>query len=190
MAKKRQQKHATQSFGNMVSKSALMQLAPQIEQMIMMQTEHGYNQISAKISPAIEVLYRRVLELEKIIIEGGMVTRDDLAARLADSEDLSKGLAKSNFAVKDGDTVRLTLSIKQAGTDTYKPESRMLVDNIGSGKSLGQEVEAQVLGMNSGDTKEFDIGAENNRSTIKVVVNRVSSLVKTKEEPKDEQSST
>jgi len=178
MGKKRtgNNQHASQSFGQMVSKAALTQMLPQIEQMV----NNLGRRLAAQQARTYEMLFSRIVVLEKIMMEKYGITEENLAERFADVEDERDGLVKAD-EVTEGDLVRLEISTKVNTQKDFQGTTKLKVPNIGKGEQLGEELEKAALGMKVGETKEVKFG-EKQELTAKLFVQRISRPVQAEEE--------
>lgn len=179
MGKKRtgnNNQHASQSFGQMVSKAALTQMLPQIESMV----NNLGRRLAAQQARTYEMLFSRIVVLEKIMMEKYGITEENLADRFADVEDERDSLVKAD-TVEQGDLVRLEISTKVNDQKDFQGTTKLKVPNIGKGDQLGTELETAALGMKVGETKEVKFG-EKQELTAKLFVQRISRPIKAEEE--------
>ncbi len=160
--------HQTQSFGQMVSKAALTQLLPNIEQMV----SNLGSRLATQQARTYELVFSRILVLEKIVMEKFKITEVDLANKFADVEDERSKLIKVE-EITSGDTVRLEIKTKPTTDLEYHGETRLKIQNIGTGANLGTELETATLGMKTGETKEVVFG-QNGENVASIFINRVS----------------
>lgn len=180
--KKTAQQHVQQSMGNLVSKAALSQMGPAIERYINHKMKELSSQLAVQQATTLENLFSRVVVLEEIVMEKLGYTTDDLTAKVADIEDRNQGQALVQGAAQHNDVVRLEISTKTNDQDAFQGTSRLMVSNVGTGNTLGVELESAIIGMKSGESKELQFG-ENKALTAKITVNRVSRAI-----PKKDQS--
>lgn len=171
------QAHLQQSVGSLVSKAALSQMGPQIEQMVRHYVQNLGNQLAVQQASTLETLFARVVVLESIIMEKLGYSSDDLTNKVATLEDEKEGLQSAD-TVETNDVVRLEISTKKKEQTEYQGTSRMKVYNTGAGQNLGLELEGALIGMKAGETKEVAF-AEEGKMIAKLTVNRVSRPVKT-----------
>lgn len=181
--KTNKQVHQTQSFGSMVSRAALCQLGPEISRMI---NDMG-DQISAKQISTLEMLYTRIVVLEKVLIDKLGITQDELTLRVSDVEDERDGLAKAGDVVI-GDTTRVEIQTKTKDQEKYQGTTRMKIQNTGSGNTLGKEIEEQIIGMKTGEVKVVEFG-QNKELLAQITLNKSSRPIP-KEESNNEKPST
>lgn len=170
-AKKRKQgnpaapKHATQAFGELVSRAALNQLLPDIKTMV---AELG-SKIALEQANSMELLYLRLLVLE----QASGLTQEELTERVTVLKDSFDGLEKVEES-KLGDTLRIRLSFREnkEGANYNEPQDRR-IEQVGTGKTLGPAIEAQLVNLKVGDEREFPLG-EPATHTAKVTITRVS----------------
>lgn len=169
--KKQQQQHMQQSMSNMVSRAALAQLGPHIEQMVVDYVNQLGSQLSMQTASTMESMFSRIVVLESIITEKLGYTKDDLASKVADIEDQNQGLKKTDSAVELNDVVRIEIKTKTKDQTEYQGVSRLRVSQTGSGQTLGKELEDAILGMTAGQTKETEFGQG---MVAQITVNRIS----------------
>lgn len=185
MGKKKSQQHQQQSFGNMVSKAALTQMGPQIEQMVRAYVQNLGNQLAAQQASTLETLFARVVVLEQIVIEKLGYSGEDLTNMVAAIEDEKENLTLVDGAAELGDVVRLEISTKAKDQTEFQGSSRLKIYQTGSGQTIGQELEAAILGMKTKETKEINFGKDG-AMVAKITIDRVSRAQK--EETSGEQS--
>lgn len=171
MGKKKQQ-HAAQSFGNMVNKAAVAQLLPQINQIINGNMQQLAQRLVIQQVNTFNMLTLRIVALEKLLIEKTLLTQDDLIAKVTDLEDEQEGLT----VVEDlqaGDTARIGVRVKQPNeTDFSKNNSKLKVSNVGTGNTLGKEIEDKILGMKLGEVRQVEASKEG--AVVEITLNRSS----------------
>lgn len=172
MGKKKSSQHADKSFGNMVSKAALTQMAPEIQQMV----DGLGSRLAAQIASTLENQHARLVVLEKLAMERFNLTKDDLSNKISDFEDEKEGLVTAS-QVELGDVVRLEIKTRTEDQAEFQGSSRLKVYNTGSGDTLGGELEAAVLGMTPGQAKETKFG-QDGKLVAQIRVDRISRLVK------------
>lgn len=176
-----------QSMGQMVSRAALAQLGPEIQNMVLFYTKQYANQIAVQQASTLETLFARVVVLETIVMEKLGYTTEDLTNLVAKIEDEKEGLTLVDGPAEANDVTRVEISTKTADQSEFQGSSRLKVPQIGSGKSLGPEIEAAIIGMKAGETKEITIG-ENKDVVAKIVLDRVSRPQKQEATPEGEPS--
>lgn len=186
--KSNSQPRLQQSLGNLVSKAALAQLGPQIEDMVISHVQHLGQQISMQQASTLQTLFSRVVVLEQIVMDKLGLTSEDLTGMVADLEDSKEGLAKAE-SVESGDVVRLEISTKTKDQTEYQGSSRLKVSQIGSGQTLGNELEGATLGMKAGETKEINFGKDGGM-VAKLTVDRVSRRIQTAPAPTGDADAT
>jgi hypothetical protein len=174
MGKKRSQgqNHQTQSFGNMVSKAALAQMGPAIEKYVKAVVQNLGQQLSVQQAGTLETLFARTVVLEEILMDKFQLTKEDLATKVSEVEDRKENLEQAD-SIEKNDVVRLEISTKIADQTEYAGSSRLKVYETGSGGTLGNEIEDQLVGMKTGETKEFSFGKDKTM-TAKVTIDRIS----------------
>lgn len=174
--KKTSQQHVQQSMGQMVSKAALSQMGPQIEQLVRAYVQQLGNQLAVQQASTLETLFARVVVLESIIMEKLGYTSEDLTAKVAAIEDEKEGLELASDEAKLGDVVRIEIKTKTKDQADYQGSSRLKIYQTGSGQTIGQELESAILGMKSGESKEVTFGKDG-QMTASITVDRVSRSV-------------
>lgn len=177
MGKKKNQNHLQQSVGNLVSKAALAQMGPQIEAVVRSYVQQLGNQLAVQQASTLETLFARVVVLESIVMEKLGYTTEDLTNKVADIEDEKENLMKVD-QVELGDVVRLEIRTKTKDQTEYQGSSRLKVAQIGTGQTVGTELETAVIGMKAGETKEVLFGKDQAMSA-EIKLDRVSRTIKT-----------
>jgi len=173
MGNKKGQQRLQQSMGNMVSRAALAQLGPHIEQMVVDYVNQLGSNLSTQTASTLESMFSRIVVLETILIEKMGYTKEDLANKVADIEDQNQGLKKTESSVEKNDVVRLEIKTKMKEQTEYQGTSKLRISQIGSGQTLGLELESAIIGMKSGETKEVEFG-QNKEMLAQITLNRVS----------------
>jgi hypothetical protein len=167
------QNHQTQSFGQMVSKAALSQMLPQIEDIVRHNINQLGNNLARQSADTIEHLHSRIITLEAIIMDRGIATKEELGEKIASLEDAKNGTIKVDGAAAQGDSVRVTLETKTKDQEDYQGKSMVRIDNVGTGNTFGPELESAILGMVAPSTKEVNFGQDGQLSA-RISLNRVS----------------
>jgi hypothetical protein len=171
------QVHQTRSFEQLVADATLNKLSGYINQ----EMQEMGRALVQRQAQSLQNVMTRLIALEEILmekIEG--LTKDVIVDRVAMVQDRSEGFAAANdSAVEVGDRVRLEIKTKTADQTEYQGTSRLLVDNAGSGKTLGQELENALLGMKVGEVREVIFGKEGSL-TASLTINKVSRPIKEK----------
>lgn len=189
MGKKKSQNRVQQSMGQLVSKAALTQMLPQIEQIVKFHMGQLGNQLAVQQASTLETLFTRVVVLEQIVIDKLGYTIEELANKVANLEDEKENLLATSEAVEMNDVVRLEVLTKTKEQTEFQGSSRLKIYETGSGQTLGAELESSILGMKAGETKEVSFGKDG-LLTAKLNINRVSRSTKAPQgessEPKSE----
>lgn len=187
MGKKRlQQKHQTESFGSMVSKAALTQLFPHIQAMV----QQLGQRLAIGQATSTEKVFTRIIAIEKLMIDKGLATKEELVSKIADVEDERDGVVNVQELAL-GDTARISATTKKQDETEYKNDTTTLkVENIGTGNTLGLDVEPLLLGMKVGEVREVRSSKDENALDVKITLNRAGRPIKEEalkqEEPKNE----
>lgn len=167
------QPRVQQSMSQMVSRAALVQMGPQIEQIVRSYINQLGNQLAVQQASTLETLFARVVVLESIVMEKLGYTTDDLTAKVATIEDDKEGLTLVEGAAELGDVVRLEIRTKTKDQPVFQGSSRLKISQIGTGQTIGDELERAVLGMKAGDLKEVAFGKDG-AMTAEIKIDRVS----------------
>lgn len=165
--------HQTHSFEQLVANATLGKFSGYIDQQI-----QGLAQaLVQRQAQSLGNLVTRLVALEELMMEKfSDVTKATLADRVSNIEDASEGLQNvTDGGVLEGDRVRLELKTRTADQTEYQGSSRLLVDNAGSGNTLGKEIEAALIGMKAGDSKDIAFGVDNSLAA-NLVINKISRL--------------
>jgi hypothetical protein len=176
MGKKKQTQHIQQSMGQMVSRAALSQLGPQIENMVRAYVNKLGSQLAEQQASTLETLFARVVVLESIIMEKLGYTTEDLTNKVATIEDEKENLVVSDSGAELNDVVRLEISTKTKDQADFQGSSRIKLYKTGTGQTIGQELEQAIIGMKAGETKEVNFGKDA-AMAARIKVDRVSRLV-------------
>lgn len=167
------QQRVQQSMSQMVSRAALSQLGPDIEQLVRGYVQNLGNQLAHKQASMLETLFARVVVLETIVIEKLGYSAEDLTQKVADVEDEKESLTRVDGPAELNDVVRLTIQTKTKEQTEFQGSSRIKIYQVGSGQTIGPELETPIIGMKAGDTKLVEFGTDKSM-TAELTVNRVS----------------
>lgn len=138
----------------------------------------------------LENLYIRIRVLEELLMaKFEEVDKEYLAERITEIEDTTEGYTIVPEVVEEGDRVRVSIATKAEEQEDFQGESRIMIDNVGSGQNIGKELESNMIGMKAGETKEFKFG-QDEKMTAKVKMNKVSRRPKPPEPKKEEKQET
>lgn len=183
--KKNSQQHLQQSMGSLVSKAAIAQLGPSIEDFTRKLVQELGSQLAIQTSNTMESLFSRVVVLENMLIDKLGITRDDLVNKVCDLEDAKQGYVHSDGPAERGSRARLEVSTKTSDQSNFGNTSRILINELGTGNTIGEALETAIIGMKAGETKEVPFG-QNNEAIAKMMLSRVSLKIR-KDEPKSEE---
>lgn len=133
----------------------------------------GDNAVLQRQVNAVNNMFTRIVAMEELLMEKIGLTKDDLANQVATVIDRNDGYVPSTGPVKENDRVRLEVRTRTADQTEWQGASRLQVDAIGTGRTLGKEIEGAVIGMQVGETKEIDFGKDASLKAS-VTVNRIS----------------
>lgn len=176
------QARVQQSMSQMVSRAALAQLGPDIEQMVRFYVKQVGNQLAVQQASTLETIFARVVVLESIVMEKLGYTTEDLTRLVANTEDEKEGLTPIDGAAELNDVTRVEVQTRTADQAEFQGSSRLKIYKTGSGQTLGAEIEAQILGMKAGEVKEFPHG----EVVVQVKMDRVSRPAKEEAAPEGE----
>lgn len=165
---KNKQMHQVESFGNMVSKAALAQLKPHIDQQVQDAVQNANTQLTTSLTTA----FIRMVAVERVLVAKGLCTAEELIQAGYNIEDERDDLVQVEN-VQPGDQVRIEIKTKLSDQETYQGSSRLKVRNVGFGATLGADIEPQMLGMKVGESKEITFG-EDKGLTALVKIDRIS----------------
>lgn len=172
--KNNSQPRAQHSFQDLVAQATLSKFGPYIDQQI----QQAAQAILQRQAQANANLLTRLTATEEVLFElvPGL-TKDRLATQVAVIQDRGDGMEESTAEVQKGDRVRIEIKTKTAEQKDYAGSSRILVDDVGTGATLGNELESVIVGMVKGETREALFGKDNSMSAS-ITLNRVSRLTK------------
>lgn len=151
------QTHQTRSFEQLVADATLNKFGGYIDEQI----EQAAQAILIRQQRAMTAVFTRIVSIEEILLETVPgLTKDQLAARVADVTDRNEGFTAVDEAVSVGDRVRVEIKTKTADQAEYQGSSRMQIDQTGSGNTLGAELESALIGMKAGETREVMFGKD------------------------------
>ena len=108
---------------------------------------------------------------------------------VADLDDKASGfIEKEGGVITSGDRVRVQIEARQKDKEQYEAPTTQVVNNVGSGRTLGGAVEEALLGMAKSETKEIEVGqgALFVRATIqKIMKSEVTTIVNELQDDKD-----
>lgn len=180
MGKKKSSGHVQQSMGQMVSRAALAQLGPEIEQLVRAYIQQLGNQLAVQQASTLETLFARVVVLESIIMEKLGYSTEDLTQKVAAIEDEKETLELVQGEAQAGDVVRLEIKTKTKDQTEFQGSSRLKIYQVGSGQTIGEELESAIVGMKSGETKQVSFGKEG-AMVAEIKVDRVSRQIKSQD---------
>lgn len=150
--------HPQQSFQQMVADATLNKFSYYIDSEI----AQAIQSMRGVIAQNIQNLTTRLRATEQILMElNPSITKEVLTNRIAAIQDETDGLASiGNEPVQRGDRVRIEVKTRTADQTEYQGSSRLQVENVGDGKSLGKELEEAIIGMVASEVKEVKFGKD------------------------------
>lgn len=167
------QSRVQQSMGQMVSRAALAQLGPEIENIVRHYVQNLGSQLATKQASVLETLFARVVVLETIVIEKLGYTGEQLTEKVSDIEDQKENLTLVDGPAEENDMVRIEVRTKTKDQAEFQGSSRIKIYKLGSGQTIGPELEAPLVGMKTGETKSIEFGQDKNM-VAEITINRVS----------------
>lgn len=152
------QLHPQQSFQQLVGDATLAKLAGYIDEQI-----QGFGQaVQYRVQRSVLDMTTRMIALEEILFETvPAITKENLSERITLIQDRMEGLTRTDEPAKAGDRVRVSVTVRAKPEDEIPAKaSRFLVDELGSGQTVGKEIEDAIIGMKAGETKEIRIGKD------------------------------
>lgn len=170
-----------QSLGQMVSRAALAQFEKPIEELVKSAVNQLGQKLAIKQTENTALMFTRIVAIEKMLIEKNIVTQEDLQNKVADVEDERDGATKADD-LQSGDTARISVRTKDVSAENYETGSTKLkVLNVGSGNTMGTEVETAILGMKVGELKVVTFAS--NKLNAEITLSRVSRPIPPPPEP-------
>lgn len=187
--KKSNGQHLQQSMGQMVSRAALAQLGPQIEDMVRAYVNNFGERLAHQQASTLETIFARVVVLESIVMDKLGYSSEQLTSMVADLQDEKEGFAKNEGEVILGDLTRIEISTKTKDQSDFQGSSRIKIYQTGSGQTIGKELEEAILGMKAGETKELNFGKDG-AMVAKIKLDRVSRELAPVAEPQGESNAS
>lgn len=175
MGKKRKQTKSnrpaqTQSYQQQIAGQTLEKFKPYIDS----QLQGAARAIAMQQSELVQNAFMRIRILEELLMSKFEdITKDTLTSKVAELEDAKNGLIVAD-EVASGDTIRLEIKAKEEGQE-YQGGTKLLVNNVGTGQTLGEVLEEALLGMKTDEVKEVVYGKDV-KMTAELTVNRISRL--------------
>lgn len=165
------QVHPQKSFQELVAEATLSKFGQYIDDQV---NALGQVVLQRQTQTANRIMTRLIC-LEELAIElNPSITKDSLAERVSAIEDRHDGYESIGAeVVKEGDRVRIEIKTRTADQAEFQGSSRMMVDNIGAGFTLGKELEGAILGMKSGEVKDLKFGKDESL-VASIALNRAS----------------
>lgn len=164
--------HASNSYLNLVAKAANSQAKDTIEPMVIQKVAQAAGIVEGNLKRYISHTLSKLVVIEKLLIEKGVLTSDEISKGLMDHEDAAWGLETATDGTKANDTLRLVVRKKAEGAEYGLPYN-VMIPSVGSGQSeLGKANEESLLGLEAGSKKEVE--DTENKITLEVFITRVS----------------
>lgn len=161
----------TNSFENLVAKNSMRNFMPIIQQEVAGQIQPHIESLREQV----QGLYFRMIALEKVLLENvDGISLETIANKVAEVEDQAYGLVSVNRPIQEGDSVRLTLAAKLVDQEDFQAPSKYIIHNIGSGQTVGLELETKILGMEVNQPQIVEIGEGEKKAQVKLQIDRIS----------------
>lgn len=165
-----------QSYQNLIAQQTLNKFQPYINSMV----KQEVYAIAQQQKQLVENLYVRIRVLEELLAEKYEdVTKESLAYSIAEIEDRQDGYEAADV-VQENDRVRVEIATKTQDQEEFQGSSKLMIDRVGSGQTLGKELEGAMLGMKNDEVKEIKFGKDESM-TAQITLNRVSRSTKKEE---------
>jgi len=164
------QNHPSNSFSDTVAQAVNQKLLDTID----MQMKRMAISITNNINSSLEDIYARLSTLEDLALEKFNMTKEEFAFLVADKEDAANGLESADSVIK-GDVVRIEVQTKTVDQAEFQGNSNHKVSDIGSGRTLGLEIENQIIGMSKDEVKEIVFG-EKEEFIAQIKVHKISRI--------------
>jgi hypothetical protein len=174
------QVHPQLSFQQLLADATLAKFSGYINEQIQALAEKLTEYQATLQKQSTQDLMTRIVSLEEIVMQNiPTVTKEVLASQVATVEDRSEGLNQvSDGEVELNDRVRVEIKTKTTDQTDFQGSSRLRIDGVGSGSTLGKELEGSILGMKVGETKEVKFGKDGNL-IASILLSRTSRAPKT-----------
>lgn len=171
--KKKVQKHATQSFEQLVGAANREALKPYIEQVVLHHVNNLSRQLGAQTFTHIGNVQTRIMALEKVIQSKFGLSEADIQNLVMDVEDEATGHKMVARPAQKGDCLRVTVSTKNKDEAEFTRTVRKEVLSLGAETPTFTKVVDDALeGMSAGESKEIALGE--GAVLVRVVIDRVS----------------
>ena len=169
-------KHANKSFADLVSKKQIQALQPMVFAMVSEASKQTSNELSKNFFQYIQNLQTRIMALEKVLEDRLGVSEEDIIAKVVEIEDSASGHTAVSRGAQEGDLVRVTISTKSSaeGAEFTTPVRRAITNLSLASPAFSKAVDAAILGMTAGETKEITVGEEPNTLIVRLTVDKVS----------------
>lgn len=178
------QTHPQKSFQDYIADATLAKLGGYIDDQI---KQLGQNLLQRQTIKNNNLMLRIMCTEELIMEMNPSITKEILADRVASIQDRLEGFETTEGAAQLGDRVRIELKTRTTDQTEFQGSSRLQVDDLGQGNTLGKELESAVLGMSAGEVKETKFGKDGGL-VASISLNRISRSLKqeTEEQASDE----
>jgi len=179
--------HANDSFANLVGKAQTASQKAYIDQAVSIRLQQlaqpMFQQITKLVLDHIGQVQTRQLAVERLL----SVDSDKLAVAVADVEDEARGYVVSTEAAKEGSLVRISTLSKAEDDEDFGDEEKIQINELLKKDPNGNvqtliEIETNLVGLKTGESKQFVIPAESEEgkaTVMKVTVVRISEKVET-----------
>jgi hypothetical protein len=172
-------KHANASFQDLVAQAVNSKLLNTVNQ----QMNYLASLIAQEQRSNLEDIYSRLNTLESLCLEKFGLTDEEFAILVAETEDKLSGFIAGEI-VEEGDLVRLEIATRTKEQEEFQGSTRTKLQNAGSTKTFGEEIESAIIGMKVNETKEIEFGKD--KGMVAKVTIQTTSRAPIKEETKEE----
>lgn len=152
----------TRSFEQLVADAQIKRLVPLVQQQVALAFQGATQAVYKFVMGEKANMMSRQLAFERLLKANTTWFNDEaLAFAIATVEDESQGLVPSVDPVKVGDKVRAKLQVKNAAGE-YDEAEKFAIHQVGvqgqnGALQTGDAIEAAVLGLTVGGSKEFEM---------------------------------
>ena len=180
--------HPTKSFDQYVAEATLTKFRSYIDSNIQGLGRALMQQTNQQLTG----LVTRLIVLEELLIEKyPEITKETLAIKVAEIEDRLEGFksVSETDEVTLGDRVRVEIRTKKADDSKWENDwQRFLINDTGSGNTLGKELEESILGLRVNETRTVLFGQDHSLEA-EFKINKISRKEPQKEEKLNEEVS-
>lgn len=106
-------------------------------------------------------------------LAGDLLPEDKVIQAMCDIQDDREGYKRVDEPAQKFDRIRATV-VTQLKENQPSPEQQIVINEVGTGKSLPPDIEEKLLGVVAGETRESVLGEEPNTAKLTIKVTSVS----------------